>query len=202
MTGVQTCALPICGQNIAYYDTTQGNSGGQFRTYESVDIALAADGTTMVFALDAIETGEWLHYTVNSTAAQTDVYARIASTQAGGQIKVWLDNDLLATVAVPNTGSLTTWRTVSAACLPLPGRQNAGLRLEFVGAGFRLDWIHFQNRMPYLGVPAAIPGRIEFENFDIGGQLISYYDKTSTNSYGQYRAGEPVDIMADRKSVV
>jgi hypothetical protein len=125
-----------------------------------------------------------------------DVYARIASTQDGGQIRVLLDGELLATINIPNTGSLTTWQTVSAACLPLPNRENATLKLEFVGTGFCLNWIQFQNQMPFLGIPFAIPGRVEFENYDLGGQQISWFDTTTGNVYGGYRTKDDVDIMA------
>jgi hypothetical protein len=39
----------------------------------------------------------------------------------------------------------------------------------------------------------ASPARIEAENFDVGGEGISYYDTTPRNYYGQYR-GEDVDV--------
>jgi hypothetical protein len=85
----------------------------------------------------------------------------VASVSAGGQILIWLDEDLLATVEVPNTGSLTTWQTVSASCLPLPARQDAKLKIEFVGSGFRLNWFSVGSLMPYWGAPSAIQvGRV------------------------------------------
>jgi hypothetical protein len=180
------------GQDVAYNDQTSTNLGGQFRTAESVDIfALSTAG----FAVGDIQDGEWLKYTVTCTAAQTEVFARVASTQAGGQIHFLLDDQWIATLEVPNTGSLTTWQTISAPSLPLPDRENALLTVEFSGTGFQLDWFQFGNRMPYHGVPLEIPGRIEFEDYDIGGQFISFYDRTDTNGYRQYRPDEPVDIM-------
>ena len=182
------------GQGVTYHDTTPGNSGDQFRTREDVDIVAITDGQAG-YAIDNIENGEWLLYTVNSIQTQTDLYARVASTQDGGQILVWLDDVPLATLTVPNTGSLTTWATISVAGITLPDRQNARLKLEFVGSGFRLNWFLFGSQMPYLGTPAALPGRLEFENFDIGGMQISYYDKTAANSYGAYRPAEAVDII-------
>jgi hypothetical protein len=192
---IQAQYFDVGGQNATYYDTTANNSGGQFRTREDVDIAAINDGSAN-YAIDNIETGEWLLYTVNSSPAQTCLYARVASVQEGGQILVWLDDDLLATVNVPNTGSLTAWRNVILNDLILPEKNNAALKLEFVGTGFRLNWIAFQNQSPYLGYASSIPGRIQFEDFDIGGQDISYYDTTSGNSYGEYRPDEDVDIMA------
>jgi len=40
---------------------------------------------------------------------------------------------------------------------------------------------------PYLGTPAAIPGQINAENFDNGGDGVAYHDTTAGNSGGQYR---------------
>lgn len=185
----------VGGEGQAYHDTTAGNSGGSYRPNVDVDIVSVIDGTHSGYAVSDIQDGEWLLYTVNSTAGETDVYARVASTQAGGQIRIRLDDELIATIDVPNTGSLTTWETVLAPCLPLPERENAKLKLEFAGTEFRLNWVHFVKQMPYLGIPSAIPGRLEFEDYDTGGQFISFNDKTAVNGYGKYRPDEPVDIM-------
>ena len=46
---------------------------------------------------------------------------------------------------------------------------------------------------PFGGTPAAIPGLIEAENFDDGGQGIAYSDTTSGNLGGKYRS-TAVDI--------
>lgn len=45
------------------------------------------------------------------------------------------------------------------------------------------------------GKPAAIPGKIEAENYDIGGSRVSFYDKSSANEGGAYRK-DAVDIVA------
>ncbi|MEJ5259474.1 MAG: glycosyl hydrolase [Anaerohalosphaeraceae bacterium] len=182
------------GPGYAYWDTTAGNSGGAYRTYESVDIVAVTDGTAG-YAVDSIESGEWLTYTVSTSAAVRDLYVRLASIQDGGQIRVWLDADLLATVTVPNTGSLDAWRNVIVPGVVLPQKTNAILKLEFIGSGYRVNWIDFQNRMPYLGVPVSLPGILEFENFDVGGNYVSYFDNTPGNSYGAYRTDVDVDIM-------
>jgi hypothetical protein len=46
---------------------------------------------------------------------------------------------------------------------------------------------------PYSGTPAAIPGKIEAENYDNGGEGVAYHDLTTTNQGGQYRT-DAVDI--------
>lgn len=50
-----------------------------------------------------------------------------------------------------------------------------------------------EQRGPFNGIAAEIPGRVEMENFDLGGQGISYNDITAGNKFNTYR-GEDVDI--------
>lgn len=47
---------------------------------------------------------------------------------------------------------------------------------------------------PYGGNPALIPGVIEAENYDLGGQDLAYSDSTPENEGGQYRTVDGVDI--------
>ena len=47
---------------------------------------------------------------------------------------------------------------------------------------------------PAGGSPIEIPGTIEAENFDIGGQNVSYYDSDNSNNGGEYRPDDYVDI--------
>ncbi len=49
---------------------------------------------------------------------------------------------------------------------------------------------------PYGGTPSEVPGTIEAENFDMGGQGIAYYDTDPQNTGGSYRPDEGVDIEA------
>jgi hypothetical protein len=48
---------------------------------------------------------------------------------------------------------------------------------------------------PYGGTPATIPGTIQVENFDHGGEGIAYHDQDSGNNGGVYRTTD-VDIRA------
>lgn len=46
------------------------------------------------------------------------------------------------------------------------------------------------------GSPAPVPGTIQAENFDVGGEGLGYHDTTPGNAGGQYRLTEDVDITA------
>ena len=48
---------------------------------------------------------------------------------------------------------------------------------------------------PYTGTPVSLPGTVQFENYDIGGNDVAYHDTTSGNAGGVYRTNN-VDIQA------
>ncbi|MBI3883953.1 MAG: putative Ig domain-containing protein, partial [Sphingobacteriales bacterium] len=47
---------------------------------------------------------------------------------------------------------------------------------------------------PYLGTAWAIPGKIEAENYDNGGEGLAYHDNETLNQGGQQRTTEGVDV--------
>ena len=50
--------------------------------------------------------------------------------------------------------------------------------------------------LPFLGEPVLLPGTIEMENFDIGGQGVAFNDgDPEINNGGAYRSSEGVDIQ-------
>lgn len=42
------------------------------------------------------------------------------------------------------------------------------------------------SQSPYSGTPASIPGKVEIENYDLGGEGTAYHDTTSGNAGSQY----------------
>ena len=54
--------------------------------------------------------------------------------------------------------------------------------------------VNAQFSTPYGGQPWPIPGIIEAEDFDLGGEGVGYHDMDSVNNGGQYRLNEGVDI--------
>lgn len=49
------------------------------------------------------------------------------------------------------------------------------------------------SQSPYSGSPVSIPGRVESERYDLGGEGIAYHDTEASNFGGQFRA-DGVDI--------
>jgi glucose/arabinose dehydrogenase len=72
---------------------------------------------------------------------------------------------------------------------------------EFIASGTSMSLTATYNlataQQPYTGTAAAVPGTIEAENFDRGGQGIAYNDVDGGNLGGAYRPTDLVDIEAN-----
>jgi|GEM_PF-849120 len=66
---------------------------------------------------------------------------------------------------------------------------------------FDPSWDPSVREGPFRGVPAPIPGIIQAEDFDLGGQGRSYHDTVLRNQGGAYRPQEYVDIEPARDIV-
>jgi len=201
---IQSVDFDNGGEGVAYHDTTGGNSGGTYRSTD-VDIQASSDGG---YNVGWIAAGEWLNYSVNVTSAGNyTVQLRTASPSGGGAIHVGFNQSgVWSAVSVPSTGNWQSWTTVTLPVTLKAGPQVLTLLVD--AAGFNLGAINIVSTStatpsstappasgltPYSGTPAAIPGTIQAENFDNGGEGVAYHDTTSGNSGGVYRSTD-VDI--------
>jgi len=191
------------GDGIAYHDLTAGNSGGAYRN-EDVDIKATSDSGGS-YNVKSVRAGEWLAYTVTVTAAGTyDVGFRIASSGTGGTVHLTIDGTAVSgAIALPDTGGWSVWKTAGVPGIGLPaGTHVLKLVIDANGSGGTvadINWIDVISAAPastpYTGTPAALPGTIEAENYDKGGEGLAYHDTTKGNSSGAYRSDD-VDIRA------
>jgi GH18 family chitinase len=184
---------------VAYSDADLGNNGGVGRVLSDVDMEACSEGGYDIGWIDA---AEWLNYTVNVTTAGTyTLQARVTSPNTGDNFYVELDGvNISGTIAVPNTGGYQAWQTVSVTTPALTTGTHT-LKIVMGTGGFNLEYLNFNSlttssSTPYLGVPAVIPGTIEAENYDLGGEGIAYHDSDAANDGGEYRLTEGVDIEA------
>jgi hypothetical protein len=134
-----------------YLDTTPGNQGGAYRQ-DDVDIEVGASG----YDVGWIRTGEYLTYEmfVPKDGAYT-MTARVASPNSGRTIAVSSFLETIPTIAVPNTGSFSTYRTVSVPVTLSFGYHE--LKLTFSGDGQNLDWIAFEQAGAGTPTPTLTP---------------------------------------------
>ncbi|HEY9048158.1 MAG TPA: PQQ-dependent sugar dehydrogenase [Ohtaekwangia sp.] len=77
------------------------------------------------------------------------------------------------------------------------GVANQSIRIPAVNTTYTANYTATASvQNPYGGTARNIPGRIEAEDFDTGGQSIAYNDLTTGNAGNSYRTTEDVDIQA------
>jgi hypothetical protein len=191
------------GQGLAYHDAQPGNSGGAYRTTD-VDIEGTSDGGG--YNVGWTKAGEWLEYTVNvATSGTYRLETRFANPGTGARFHVEVDGtDRTGPIAAPNTGGWQTWQTITTTGIPLQSGQRV-IRVVFdtvssTGSVGNFNWFRLVEsssppnpNTPYGGTPVPLPGFVQAENFDNGGQGIAYSDTTAGNAGNAYRSTD-VDI--------
>jgi hypothetical protein len=154
------------GPDIAYYDTTVGNEGGEYRT-DDVDIEITTDvdgGYNVGWA----EEGEWLAYTVEvASTGLYDIQARVASAldrmvgatvPAAGTVDwtipltptfhIEFDGaDVSGPMIFVATGGWQNWTSVFARQMLLAEGQHT-MRLVMDSGGVNLNWVLFTPSRP------------------------------------------------------
>jgi beta-glucanase (GH16 family) len=119
-----------------------------------------------------------------------------SGVQFSGEIsKVEFYQDAVKIGETSTTPYEWTWKTPSQGCYKLSAKayttEGFYSNSQTISVKVGIDCIE----APYPGHPINIPGIVEAENFNIGGQGIAYNDLTSVNSGGSYRPDEGVDIQ-------
>jgi hypothetical protein len=135
------------GAEVAYHDTSSGNSGGAFRPTD-VDLEATPD-TGGGYNVGWVSAGEWLNYTVSVSSSGTyTLGVRVASPGSGGRFHIEINGvDVTGALAVPNTGGWQTWTTVSKSVTLAGGAQAIRLVMDAnasSGAVGNFNWIRVQ----------------------------------------------------------
>jgi len=193
---IQAQNFDIGGEGEAYHDTSAGNVYGSANRDTDVDIRPTGDESGE-YNVGYFQAGEWLEYTTAVSPGTYDISLRVASALSDGQLKLSLDDRTLATVTVPNTGDWTSWETVTVEDVEITADQQSTLRVEALDSGVEFNWVEFEKvdvQEPYNGTPATIPGRIQAQTYDTGGEGVAYSDTTAGNEYDTGYRDTDVDI--------
>lgn len=109
--------------------------------------------------------------------------------------------------SLPSTGSWSSFQTTECPVSGLTGVVPS-LYLKFTGSDSSagLKWWRFFAGKPIPQGPfdstkiIQIPGTLEAENFDVGGEGVAYHDNDYSNAGDVYRKSEGVDITGDETS--
>ncbi len=200
---VQAEAFDYGVDGIAYHDSDASNTLSVYRSDTGVDASESYVGN--------LADGEWMEYTTGIVATGYNIGVDVASTVAGGQIRVLaaISNSAgylrdLGTIDVPNTGGQFTTQWLESIDLTFAISQQSVIRLEFLGdfAGdAKVDSIRFAEATQSSYVDGgrtiaanATASLIQFEEYDRGGQGVAYFDDTPGNdNNGDFREDEDVD---------
>ncbi len=183
------------GQGISYSDTDNGNNGGFLRN-DDVDIEKGSVNGNIGW----INASEWIEYTID--IKQEGLYtisANVASRTTNNTFSLSIDGNTIGTqFNVPNTGNWQQYEETSQSNINLTTGTKV-LRFETNTGKFNLDKLSFELspstpvQSPYNGVAQTVPGTIEMEFYDLGGQGIAYNDKDTGNN-GNYLRNDDVDM--------
>jgi len=194
----------VGGNGFAYMDATPGSAVTpvvNFRTDEDVDIENCTDAGAG-YNLGYTTAGEWLEYTVNVTKPGTyDMDLRIACNGAGRTLSVSMDGVAIANnIAIPNTAGWQTWQTVKVSNLNLTAGQKI-MRVTIGATDYvNMNYVTFTltkelKQESYKGTAHQIPGRIEAEEYDLGGEGLAFHEGNSNgNEGGATLRNDEVDI--------
>ncbi len=157
------------GQNVGYYDTTPGNTGGSmYRAGDDVDIAdnaAASNGHSVGY----VATGEWLKYDL--AAPQAGSYAVVGAFATGGypgSRTIEIGGVNLGNINVPDTSG---WSNFQRVLFPAAVQLSAGTQ-EFKStantSSHNMDYFEFLSA-------ATAPGSFEAEDFT------DFHDTSSTS---------------------
>jgi lysophospholipase L1-like esterase len=193
------------GQGVAFNVNTVNGTANGYRS-DGVDLQNTTD-TGGGLNVGWTSAGQWFRYTVNvATAGAYTVSFRVASQAAVGtnagslHLQSASGTNLTGTVNVPGTGGWQVWTAVNATAT-LPAGQQVLTVFQDTG-GYNLNYVTFTSaasgEAPFGGTPAAIPGTIQIENYDLGGEGVGYHDSDAVNSGGRYRTdGVDVEVCGD-----
>ena len=130
------------GASAAYNDLSAGNLGEEYRVSESVDVSFSSkEGSNFV---GWTQSGEWTKYSVNiGTTKSYTLKMRVASEGAGKKVRIEIDGATVATVTIPNTGSVDNWATVTVSGINLTAGLKT-LRVYNLSGGQNINYIKFQ----------------------------------------------------------
>jgi chitodextrinase len=141
--------------------------------------------------------------TANATVSGASVTVSANATDAVGVsgVQFKLDGANLGSEDTSSPYS-TTWNTTTATngthTLTAVARDAAGNSTTATTVSVTVNNVSTTTQSPFGGTPRAIPGTIQAEDFDNGGEGISYHDTTAGNTPNQYRTDTDVDIEKDQ----
>jgi hypothetical protein len=144
------------GEGVAYHDNDAGNTGGAYRS-DNVDVRTVVSDTGGGYQVGWTNSGEYLKYTVNVTAAGNYQFqARVSSGGSGGTIHFSVDGtNVTGAMTVLGTGSYDTFTTISSGTVALTAGAHVIQLYQDVSNGYDINWINVKSVGPSYRINAG-----------------------------------------------
>lgn len=91
-----------------------------------------------------IDTGDWMNYRINiPSAGNYTINTRVATIRSSAEFQFQINNNVLNTINMSNTGGWQNWITLSTNVFLEAGEQT--LRIQSLGANFNINWFEITN---------------------------------------------------------
>jgi hypothetical protein len=201
-------------KNVSFEHNTVDHNGSNLIRFYS---GKAPNGVTKIYGL-VVDDNSWRVGTygiVGDSHAQgldsLNFYAPgakvLSNAFAGGNPKIYPTGNDFPTVAEWVDGfvnpSAANYQLVSTSLLKRAAGDGTDIGVNFTTLNAALSGASTatppsppaSGSRPYSGTAAALPGTVQFENYDAGGANVAYVDTSSGNAGGEYRSNS-VDIKS------
>ena len=173
----------IGGEGVAYHHPSPSTENIS-KTYREDDVGIA--GGSIAYTAP----NEWLEYTVKADGGEYDVVVGAATGSASFGLKIYSDDKLLLETTVDVAEDDQGWTKNIDHALGTVTLADGEQVIKVVITGYvNLDYMDFtkvvppeEKRKPYNDLVANLPGKIEVEYFDEGGEGITYHDTDEGNN--------------------
>jgi len=196
------------GATYGYHDRDFTDPVWENNTYRPT-LGMQIESRGNGYNLGRLDNKEFTRYTIDvEKAGLYDVDCYVASQNTQGRFQLNINGvNKSGTLSVPNTGSWGDDGFVKVTAINVPLKVGKNLfEFRVTNGGFNLDRFEFHAAQPYAGTPYKthnVPGKVEAEDFDRGGQGVAYFDTGGReNNYYAYRTDDPatgpvVDLERD-----
>jgi len=218
------------GEGVAYHDTQAGNQGGYAYRTDDADVDVGERSGVNVPVVSHTYAGEWIQFS-KVQVAESRAYAATfytSTTEDDMSFSVLVDGEKVATVDAPNTGS---WYTFVPTTVQIPltaGEHTVQVAMET--GWVDMAYVEFATEAPKPTPTAtptatptrtptptptedpsddlkpykahAVPGRINFVDFDFGGEDVAYHDTEAGNQGGYAYRTDNADVDVGERSGV
>lgn len=196
----------IGGEGLAYHTQNRANPGGKYR---ADGVGVENDGDTGYgngFDVGWNATGNWYRYSVDVQAAGSyPVAYRIAANAPGSMhVEDERGTNLSGPIAIAASGGFQAWTTVRGTLALAAGAHVLKVAIDSGNGSFNLNVMTIGQGAVLAteaaypsGTPWPVPGTIEFDNYDTGGEGVAYHTHHLTNPGGKYR-NDGVGVETDR----